>query len=142
MCRVRRQRAECRLVARTKSDPPSRICPKNEREREVRSHLRHSQLKQSTRHAQLPEDAFSSLFSSLELSDTKVYKPQIRALLGTAAHLCKEVVLKLRAGGGAVPAETRSEPSSEKQSARISAATRALQHTLFQQRLQYSLQFL
>ena len=31
-----------------------------------------------------------------ELSDTKVYEPQIRARLGTTAHLCKVVVLKLR----------------------------------------------
>ena len=29
--------------------------------------------------------------SSLELSDTKIYETQIRALLGTAAHLCKLV---------------------------------------------------
>ena len=36
----------------------------------------------------------SSLLSSLELSDTKVYEPQIRALLGTASHFCKVVVLK------------------------------------------------
>ena len=36
------------------------------------------------------------LLSSLELSDTKVYKPWIRALLGTAAHFCEVVVLKLR----------------------------------------------
>jgi len=28
----------------------------------------------------------SLLLSSLELSDTKVYEPQIRALLGTASH--------------------------------------------------------
>jgi len=34
---------------------------------------------------------------SLKLSDTRVYAPQIRALLGTAAHLCRVVVLKLRA---------------------------------------------
>ena len=40
---------------------------------------------------------FSSLLlSSLELSDTKVYEPQIRARLGTAAHSCEEGVLKLR----------------------------------------------
>ena len=33
---------------------------------------------------------FSSLLlSSLELRDTKVYEPQTRALLVTAAHLCK-----------------------------------------------------
>ena len=40
---------------------------------------------------------FSSLLlSSLELSDTKVYEPSIRARLGTAAHFCEVVVLKLR----------------------------------------------
>ena len=32
----------------------------------------------------------------LELSDTKVYKPEIRALLGTASHYCEAVVLKSR----------------------------------------------
>jgi len=32
---------------------------------------------------------FSSLLlSSLELSDTKVYEPRIRALLGTSSHFC------------------------------------------------------
>ena len=36
---------------------------------------------------------FSLLLSLLELSDTKVYEPYIRARLGTAAHF---VVLKLR----------------------------------------------
>jgi len=35
----------------------------------------------------------SLLLSSLELSGTKVYEPQIRALLGTASHLCEVVVL-------------------------------------------------
>ena len=34
---------------------------------------------------------------SLKLSDTRVYEPQIRARLGTTAHFCKVVVLKLRA---------------------------------------------
>ena len=38
----------------------------------------------------------SLLLSSLELSDTQVYGPQIRALLGTASHFCEVVVLKLR----------------------------------------------
>ena len=38
----------------------------------------------------------SSSLSSLELSDTKVYEPQIRALLGTDSHFCEIVVLKLR----------------------------------------------
>jgi len=39
---------------------------------------------------------FSSLLlSSLELSDTQVYEPQTRALLGTASHFCEVVVLKL-----------------------------------------------
>ena len=40
----------------------------------------------------------SSLLSSLELSGTKVYEPQIRARLGTTAHFCEVVVLKLRPG--------------------------------------------
>ena len=33
---------------------------------------------------------------SLKLSDTRVYGPQVRALLGTASHFCEVVVLKLR----------------------------------------------
>ena len=37
----------------------------------------------------------SSIFSSLVLSDTKVYEPYIRALLGTASQFCGVVVLKL-----------------------------------------------
>jgi len=41
--------------------------------------------------------ASSLLLSSLELSDTKVYEPEIRALLRTAAHFCKVGVLKLSA---------------------------------------------
>ena len=45
-----------------------------------------------------PTPSFSSslLLSSLELSDTQVYGPQIRARLGTASHFCEGVVLKLR----------------------------------------------
>ena len=40
---------------------------------------------------------FSSLLlPSLKLSDTKVYEPEIRALLETASHFCEVVVLKLR----------------------------------------------
>ena len=42
--------------------------------------------------------AFSSdslLLSSLEMSDTDVYEPSIRARLGTAAHFCQVLVLKL-----------------------------------------------
>jgi len=35
---------------------------------------------------------------SLKLRDTRVYEPQIRAPLGTTAHLCEVVVLKLREG--------------------------------------------
>ena len=38
--------------------------------------------------------SFSLLLSSLELSDTQVYEPLIRALLGTASHVCEVVVLK------------------------------------------------
>ena len=42
---------------------------------------------------ELPASSSSSslLISSLELSDTKVYEHQIRALLGTAAYFCKVV---------------------------------------------------
>ena len=36
----------------------------------------------------------ASLLSSLEVSDTKVYDPLIRALLRTASHICEVVVLK------------------------------------------------
>jgi hypothetical protein len=44
---------------------------------------------------------FSSLsLSSLELIDTKVYEPEVRALLGTAAHFCEVVVLKSRTRTG------------------------------------------
>jgi len=39
-------------------------------------------------------DADSVRSLSLELSDTRVYKPQIRPRLGTTAHFCKVVVLK------------------------------------------------
>ena len=35
-------------------------------------------------------------YKPLELSDTKVYEPYIRARLGTAAHFCEVVVLTLR----------------------------------------------
>ena len=44
-----------------------------------------------------PPSSSSELLSSLELSDTKVYKPQIRALLGTASHFCQVDVFELRA---------------------------------------------
>jgi len=37
----------------------------------------------------------SLLLSSLELSDTTVYEPQLRARLGTTAHFCEVAVLKL-----------------------------------------------
>ena len=33
------------------------------------------------------------LLSSLELSDTTIYEPQIRALLGTASHFCEAILL-------------------------------------------------
>ena len=45
-----------------------------------------------------PQKAPSSsslLLSSLELSDTQVHEPSIRALLGTASRFCEVVVLKL-----------------------------------------------
>ena len=44
----------------------------------------------------LPYFSCSLLLSRLELSDTKVYEPSIRARLGTTAHFCNPVVLKLR----------------------------------------------
>jgi len=47
----------------------------------------------------------SVLLSSLELSDTQVYEPLIRALLGTASHFCEVVVLKLRTAGGETGAD-------------------------------------
>jgi hypothetical protein len=40
---------------------------------------------------------FSSLLPmSLELSDAKVYEPEMRALLGTASQFCEVVVLEPR----------------------------------------------
>ena len=45
----------------------------------------------------------SLLLSSLELSDTKVYEPEIRARLGTAAHFCKVVVLRGSPGASGAP---------------------------------------
>ena len=41
------------------------------------------------------ESSSSVLLSSLELSDTQVCEPSIRARLGTAAHFCEVAVLKL-----------------------------------------------
>jgi len=52
----------------------------------------------SNPHGSSPEalnPSSSLLLSGLELSDTQVYEPQIRALLGTAPHFCEVVVLKL-----------------------------------------------
>ena len=43
-----------------------------------------------------PSSSSALLLSSLELSDTQVYEPEMRALLGTASHFCEVVVLKLR----------------------------------------------
>ena len=40
--------------------------------------------------------SFLFLLSSIDLSDTKVYEPYIRALFGTASHFCETVVRKLR----------------------------------------------
>ena len=39
----------------------------------------------------------SLLLSSLEMSDTTIYEPYLRALLGTASHFCEVVILKSRA---------------------------------------------
>ena len=38
----------------------------------------------------------SALLSSLELNETQVYEPYIRAHLGTASHFCEVGLLKLR----------------------------------------------
>ena len=38
----------------------------------------------------------SLLLSSLELSDTQVVEPHMRALLGIASYFCEAVVLELR----------------------------------------------
>ena len=43
--------------------------------------------------ARNPKTSSSLLLSSPELSDTKVYESQIRALLRTASHFCEGVVL-------------------------------------------------
>ena len=50
----------------------------------------------------------SSFLSRPDLSDTKVCEPYIRARLGTAAHFCQVVVLKLRA---IVPPPIKAFPS-------------------------------
>ena len=47
----------------------------------------------------LTELSPSVLLSSLELSGTKVYEFEIRDRLGTAAHFCEVVVLKLKQAG-------------------------------------------
>ena len=38
----------------------------------------------------------------LQLSDTKVYEPEIRALLGTASHYCEAAVLKSYMGASLI----------------------------------------
>jgi len=43
-----------------------------------------------------PTSSSSFLLSSLELIDTTVYEPQIRALLGFDPHFCKSFALNLR----------------------------------------------
>ena len=48
------------------------------------------------RTAQEGGESCSLLLTSVELSDTQVYGPQMRALLGTASHFCEHVVLGLR----------------------------------------------
>jgi len=44
----------------------------------------------------MPSASSSSLRSSLELSDTRVSEPYIRALLGTASHFCEVLVPQSR----------------------------------------------
>jgi len=46
----------------------------------------------------VPYSSSSLLLSRLELSETQVYEPYIRALLGTASHFCEVVVLLTRVG--------------------------------------------
>ena len=46
-------------------------------------------------HASMFASSSSLLLSSLELSGTKVYEPQIRARLGATAHVYKALVLEL-----------------------------------------------
>ena len=56
---------------------------------------RGARIWQGHRHLFLGSSSSSSLLlSSLELSDTQVYGPQIRVLLGTASYFCEVVVLK------------------------------------------------
>ena len=43
---------------------------------------------------------FFFLLSSQELIGTKVYEPEVRGRLATAAHFCKAVILKLRTPSG------------------------------------------
>jgi len=42
----------------------------------------------------------SLLLSSLEMSDTEVYEPEIRARLGPVAHFCEVVILSVMSAGG------------------------------------------
>ena len=51
----------------------------------------------------------SLLLSRLELSDTQVYEPEIRALPGTASHFCEVVVLNLRTAGEPAAGGVRGE---------------------------------
>jgi len=53
----------------------------------------------------------SLLLSSPQLSDTQVYEPEIRALLGNASQFCDVVVLKLRTApnGITLSADTRAQ---------------------------------
>ena len=53
-------------------------------------------VKASTLTPETFSSSFSLFISSVELSDTRVYKLQIRALLGTASRFGEVVVLKLR----------------------------------------------
>ena len=47
----------------------------------------------ATRSSPRSSSSSSPSLSSLEMSDTKVYEPEIRALLGTASHFCVVGVL-------------------------------------------------
>ena len=62
----------------------------------------------------------SFLLSSLELSNTKVYEPQIRALLGTATHFCQAVVLIFSHTGTTLSRpQTTSKPTMRSQQSQL-----------------------
>ena len=73
---------------RLKAYPLRHVCFGNTQKASTPNGLRVSSIRCSS--------SASSLLYSLEWSDTKVYEPSIRALLGTAPQFCEVVVLKSR----------------------------------------------